>query len=183
MIDDVFSLARSCTRARWFIVTDDDDIEKRALQDGLTCVRDEGVGLNEALTIAAEHLSSLGVETMLVLPMDAPLTTCADLETIFEVGETSDVVVVPSIGDGGTNALLLRPPGAMEPRFGPKSLEGHLQGAERLGLRATVLPVDNLSCDLDTAEDLRSVLETSQGHASATLTWLRQNLIEAQEPD
>lgn len=172
LIDDILTLAHSCDLARWFVVTDDLQVEKIASSAGIGVIRDAGDGLNEALSGAASYLLDAGFASMVVLPMDLPLATCEDVGRILEVGETSDVVVVPSIGDGGTNALYLSPPDSMRSQFGAKSLLAHVDAAEHKGLRVTVLPIDNLACDLDSADDVTTILRTGHGRTGATLDLL-----------
>jgi 2-phospho-L-lactate guanylyltransferase len=61
---------------------------------------------------------------------------------------------VPSDAGGGTNALLLRPPEAIAPAFGPGSFEAHLRAAEAAGVAVQVVTDALLGFDLDTPDDL-----------------------------
>jgi 2-phospho-L-lactate guanylyltransferase (CobY/MobA/RfbA family) len=64
------------------------------------------------------------------------------------------VVVAPSDARDGTNALLLSPPGVIEPAFGPSSLEAHLRAAAAVGASVQVVADPELGFDLDTPDDL-----------------------------
>lgn len=172
LITDVLALASSCSAVSWAVVTDDASLADRVRSEGIVGLVDEGTGLNDAIALAVGTFDEAG--GLLVLPMDLPLATCQDIETILEVGETSDVVIVPSLGDGGTNALLLRPPDAIPAAFGPGSLERHLALAEGAGYRTTVLPLDRLSTDLDTIDDVPSILQASEGQDGATVVLLQK---------
>jgi 2-phospho-L-lactate guanylyltransferase len=65
--------------------------------------------------------------------------------------------VVPDRHGTGTNALLMCPPDAIGPAFGPDSRERHAERARRRNLAATVEELPSLALDLDTAEDLEAL--------------------------
>ncbi|MDQ3646452.1 MAG: hypothetical protein M3345_05885, partial [Actinomycetota bacterium] len=95
------------------------------------------------------------------------------LEDLLDTGATSDVVLVPSTRDGGTNALYLSPPDVITPRFGPASLQAHLALAERLKLRCALLDLPRMALDLDTIEDAGELLERPDHGNSRTVAVLR----------
>ena len=77
----------------------------------------------------------------------------------------------------GTNALVLHPPRAIDPSFGPGSRERHAQLAEEAGASLRVEPVPSLVLDVDTPDDLealRRALEGSLGNAAHTRGLLRR---------
>jgi 2-phospho-L-lactate guanylyltransferase (CobY/MobA/RfbA family) len=61
---------------------------------------------------------------------------------------------VPAIGRGGTNALYLRPPGAITLSFGSDSLAKFRHEAETRGVTFVVHPSDAMALDLDEPGDL-----------------------------
>jgi 2-phospho-L-lactate guanylyltransferase len=86
-------------------------------------------------------------------------------------------VIVPDRHGSGTNGLLLRPPDAIAPSFGPGSRERHAAAAEAAGLRWEVDPLPSLLVDVDTPEDLSEVatlVEERRGLGSQTQGALRQ---------
>jgi len=111
--------------------------------------------LNIALaraTIVAKTYATRGV---LILPVDLPLITSEDLETILEkVGEPPVVVVAPDRCYNGTNALLVCPAGLIEYEYGPGSFERHCERAKEVGARLEICELPSLSLDLDNPEDL-----------------------------
>ena len=163
----------------WWVVSDDDEVLDRAAGAGLYSVRDEGEGLNPALRLGVERVLKAGAASVTIIPADIPLARPEDLRDLLDTAETSDLVVVPSGGDGGTNGLTLRPPDLIAPSFGPGSLQSHVAAAETLGLRCTILALDGLSLDLDTPEDVAALLlahdqhMTSPGHTVRLLKELR----------
>ncbi len=84
----------------------------------------------------------------------ARCSTAAELDAALANLETGSAGVVPDRHGSGTNALLLDPPGAIEPAFGPGSRERHLELAEAAGVRGVLVELPSLALDLDTADDL-----------------------------
>lgn len=158
LANDALSLAARISDLEWWVVSDDVEILGTTAARGFTPLQDPGAGLNEALATAASAVEQRGAEAMLVLPSDIPLAVPDDIIDILDTGATSDAVVVPSFGDGGTNALYLEPPRLLEPRFGPASLDTHLRAAAEIGVRCALLDLPRVSLDIDTADDVRSFL-------------------------
>ena len=124
--------------------------------------RQEGGGLNEGIRLGVSAARVEGAASLLVLPGDLPhltvealdeLLTAADAGVVAAAGGPL-VTIVPSDAGGGTNALLLRPPDAIAPAFGPGSFEAHLRAAEAAGVAVQVVGDATLGFDLDTPDDL-----------------------------
>jgi 2-phospho-L-lactate guanylyltransferase len=73
------------------------------------------------------------------------------------------VVIVPDRHGTGTNALLLTPPNAIEPAFGPGSCRRHILLAEAARVSAEVVEVASLAVDIDTPEDLEALQALAAG--------------------
>ncbi|MPZ68539.1 MAG: 2-phospho-L-lactate guanylyltransferase [Actinobacteria bacterium] len=174
LFDDALELCRGTTHLRWWIVSDDQDVVDQARGRGFETMKDTGSGLNDAITTSARALTEMGASSVTVLPCDIPLATPEDLLDIADTGELSDIVVVPSEGDGGTNALYLRPPEVITPLFGPGSLTRHIRAAERAGLRCSVLPLERLELDLDTPADIDTFLRADPPTTLKTAELLRK---------
>jgi 2-phospho-L-lactate guanylyltransferase len=124
--------------------------------------RQRGEGLNEGIRLGVSAARAEDAASLLVLPGDLPhlsvealdeLLTAADAGVVAAAGGPL-VAIVPSDAGGGTNALLLRPPRAIEPAFGPGSFEAHLRAAEAAGAAVQVVSDPVLGFDLDTPDDL-----------------------------
>ena len=119
-------------------------------------------GLNEGILAARSVASSAGATAILVLPADLPVLETAALDALLEAADAAlaagggqpVVVIAPADARSGTNALLLSPPDAIEPGFGPGSLERHLRAAEAVGASTQLIVDTALGFDLDTPEDL-----------------------------
>lgn len=121
-------------------------------------------GLDAALRVAAARLGRAG--TLLVVTADLPLLRAEDVDAVL--AEDAEVVVAPT-DDGGTGALLRRPPTAITTAYGPDSAARHLRRARTAGLRATSVRRQGLAHDIDTWEDLHRLPRERLGPASAAL--------------
>ncbi|MGH3993293.1 MAG: hypothetical protein ACRDSN_12640, partial [Pseudonocardiaceae bacterium] len=87
------------------------------------------------------------------------------------------VSIVPDRHGTGTNALVLAPPDAIAPSFGPGSLERHVAAAETAGVAHAVEELPTLMLDVDTRDDLAALttaLAGRRGQAPSTRGALRQ---------
>lgn len=157
LLEDALDLCGSAESYSWWVVSDDDAVLEAAQARGFGTVVDPGAGLNAALKAAIAVATSAGATSVTIVPTDVPLAWAGDLQDIADTGATSDVVVVPS-RDGGTNALYMSPGDLMEPLFGEHSFKAHLEAAENLGKRCTILALARLELDIDTIEDVDAFL-------------------------
>jgi 2-phospho-L-lactate guanylyltransferase len=121
---------------------------------GAMAIVETGDDLNIALTQASAVALSAGADAVLMLPSDLPLLTEADLNQLYELAMDEDGVIIAPSHDGGTNALLLRPPQAIVYAFGEGSFARHLTLAAEAGLPAHVYQSATLALDVDRPEDL-----------------------------
>ncbi|HEX2052405.1 MAG TPA: 2-phospho-L-lactate guanylyltransferase [Actinomycetota bacterium] len=133
------------------VVTSDQDAEAVALAFGCALVTDPGTGLNDAIRAGTTAAVAAGADTLLVLPSDVPMVSPDDISALFARPEQ---VVIASSPDGGTNALIRRPPDAVEPAFGPASCHAHRRRAEQADLSWRVLELSSLVLDIDRYSDL-----------------------------
>ena len=115
-------------------------------------------GLNAALTLAREWALGRGAQAVLVVPADLPLLTPADIAAVLDLGRGSrSVVIAPDARGEGTNALLLRPPDAINFAFGPQSFYEHCAQAETSQVALCVHRSPALAFDLDTPADWKQI--------------------------
>lgn len=176
LVHDALELCASSDFLQWSVLSADDEVLAAATDRGLGTFVDEQQGLNAALAAAVAHIRATGAGSVTIVPADVPLAWRGDLADILDTGATSDVVVVPSRRDGGTNALYMSPPGAIEPQFGAGSLVAHVRLAERLGLRCSLLTLARVELDIDTIQDIDAFLDARRPASTRTadvLTALR----------
>jgi 2-phospho-L-lactate guanylyltransferase len=132
-----------------------------------------GGGLNPGLTFAQRYLARrVAVSELVILPADIPLARSDDVCAVVEAlaaTETPRAVLVRS-RDNGTNALALRPPEAIAPRYGRDSADAHRAAAEAAHLDVVELSLERLAFDVDAPEDLVDLAKMPLG--AATAGWL-----------
>lgn len=134
-------------------------------------------GHPEAATLGIVRAKALGAECVVLLPGDCPLLDADELDAALERMHPGRVAVVPDRHGTGTNALLMAPPDAIGPAFGPGSCARHSELAERAGHEVAVEPLASLALDVDTPDDLRAmaaVLESEPGRAPMTAAALQR---------
>ena len=123
--------------------------------------------LNGALTQARDEVMRQGADALIVLPADLPYITPADLLALYQAAVEEEGVVIAPSHDGGTNALVLRPPGCIHFDFGRQSCTNHQRRAVENGLPYTMFESTTLAFDLDQPTDLeRWVAETHATNSS-----------------
>jgi 2-phospho-L-lactate guanylyltransferase len=134
----------------------------------------DDIGHSAAARRGVQAAMERGATRVLLVPGDCPALDPAELDELLEDAEgvaTPDVIVVPDRHGDGTNALLLTPPDAIQPAFGPGSRERHERLAAEAGATCTAIAVPTLGLDVDTVDDLaalRTALEDVRGGASHT---------------
>src|SRR5919107_3053708 len=123
------------------VVTDDAHAESAARGGRVVVLRDrDETGQSDATRIGIQHALESQFERVLLVPGDTPLLDPLEVDGMLTraAAEHLDAVIVPDRAGTGTNALLLRPPDAFAPSFGPGSLERHVAAATAAGLRFRV---------------------------------------------
>ncbi|HKG04396.1 MAG TPA: 2-phospho-L-lactate guanylyltransferase [Conexibacter sp.] len=136
-------------------------------------------GQDQAVVRAAGVARELGAAQVLCLAGDCPLIDPLELETLLGKPRTAErfVVIVPDRHGTGTNGLLLAPPDALEPRYGPDSFARHLELAQVSGMPTEVAEIASIGLDVDTPDDLVALQErlaTRRGGAAHTRGMLHQ---------
>jgi 2-phospho-L-lactate guanylyltransferase len=162
------------------VVTADRVAETAALGERVQVLRDtEEAGQSAAALIGIRYAQSRGFERVLLVPGDTPLLDAGEVAGLLRRADDEGlgVVVVPDRHGQGTNALLLSPPDAIEPSFGPGSRARHVAAARAAKVPCAVVELSTLMLDVDTGEDLAvlaATLEARRGQAPSTRGALRQ---------
>jgi 2-phospho-L-lactate guanylyltransferase len=143
---------------RVLVVAGSDEVADLAKRWGAEVVaepRQEGQNVAAARGIA--RAVEGGADAVLLLSSDLPLVTIDSVRDVLESAARFDApvaVAVEAIGRGGTNALYLRPPGAITLNFGSDSLAKFRREAVTRGVRFVVHHSDAMALDLDEPGDL-----------------------------
>lgn len=125
-------------------------------------------GQSAAAALGIARALERGADRVLLVPGDCPALDPADVARLLDAGES--VVVVPDRHGTGTNALMLAPPDAIEPAFGPGSRASHEALAATAGASCRVLELASLGMDADTPDDLATLRASGRMGARSTAT-------------
>jgi 2-phospho-L-lactate guanylyltransferase len=121
---------------------------------------DEGVGdLNRDVTTAARAAQAKGASELLLVSADLPYLAIDDIAALVAAARDSAVVIAEA-KDGGTNALLLRPPTAIGFAFATHqpSAARHAALARAAGIEPAIVRRPGLARDIDTPADLAALV-------------------------
>jgi 2-phospho-L-lactate/phosphoenolpyruvate guanylyltransferase len=160
MVADVMlALAQTAAIERTILVTREHAVAA-AVREHEPVVLDDPAesGQSAAASLGVRHALAAGFERVLCVPGDCPALDPEELEDLLGA-ESRGVVIVPDRHGAGTNGLLLCPPDAIEPAFGPGSCERHRGLARAAGVAVRVERPSSLLLDVDTGADLAALRE------------------------
>ncbi|MGI8556904.1 MAG: 2-phospho-L-lactate guanylyltransferase [Solirubrobacteraceae bacterium] len=175
MVSDVLAALTVCGSIdATLVVTNEPRVLELAADCGARTARDpEESGQSAAAQVGIQLALAEDFKRVLLVPGDCPALDPAELDELLgaDAGAAPNVVIVPDRHRTGTNALLLDPPDAIAPTFGPGSFRRHRDRAFAVGAEAQVRELASLLLDVDTPRDLealREALDARAGHASRT---------------
>jgi 2-phospho-L-lactate/phosphoenolpyruvate guanylyltransferase len=176
MVDDVL-LALSATDAitQTIVVTGASSAAAAAREHGALVSRDSREqGQSAAVMLGVARALADRFERVLCIPGDCPALDPRELAALLELAPAppaaapgargpASVVIVPDRHGTGTNGLVLTPPDAIAPSFGPGSFSRHLALAREAGVACEVCRPPSLILDIDTGEDLAALRDRLAG--------------------
>ncbi len=173
MVSDVLhGLRRAQGVDKVIVVTGESGAEALARAYDAESIPDDDRGHSHAARSGVDWALEREYDRVLLVPGDCPALDPNEVDELVGGGMSApDVVIVPDRHGEGTNALLLAPPDAIAPSFGPGSRARHEQAAAAAGARWRIAEPRSLVLDVDTAEDLaalRAALDARTGGAAHT---------------
>jgi 2-phospho-L-lactate guanylyltransferase len=171
MVEDVLhTLTASSELTGVLVVTNEPAVAALAETLGAIVEADRTeAGQSAAAGVGIAYALQAGIERVLLIPGDCPALDGEELAALLaHPGGGRVVVVVPDRHGTGTNALLLNPPDAIAPAFGPDSFARHCELADEAGARCETARPSTLLLDIDTPEDLAELLATASERAPRT---------------
>ncbi len=188
MVGDVLCALRDCEAIEaTIVVTREPAVALAARYIGAIVVEDTAeTGQGAAASLGLARALAEGFERALCVPGDCPTLDPAELAALLapepdqngpDDGATPPartrgtlvranttaferaVTIVPDRHGKGTNGLLLSPPDAIAPSFGPDSRARHERLADERGVSCAVARPGSLLLDIDTGEDLAVLRE------------------------
>jgi 2-phospho-L-lactate guanylyltransferase len=165
MVGDVLdALGETASIQRTIVVTREDSVAAAAREIGALTVEDTAeASQSAAVALGVARALADGFERVLCIPGDCPALDPIELDALLERSGAPTVVIVPDRHGSGTNGLLLAPPGAITPSFGPGSRERHTALARAAGIEARIEQPRSLLLDVDTGADLAVLRERLSG--------------------
>jgi 2-phospho-L-lactate guanylyltransferase len=175
MVGDVLSaLTETAAIELTIVVTGEPSVAETARAGagaGATIVIDDTAqeGQSAAVGLGVRRALHAGIERVLCIPGDCPTLDPVELEALLGAREgvhsapSAEVVIVPDRHGTGTNGLLLAPPGAIPPSFGPDSRERHTALALAAGVAVRIEQPPSLLLDIDTGDDLAVLRDRLSG--------------------
>jgi 2-phospho-L-lactate/phosphoenolpyruvate guanylyltransferase len=166
MVADVLSaLAATASIELTIVVTSEQSVALAATELHALVLEDLAEqGQSAAATLGIRRASEQGFSRVLCVPGDCPALDPLELEGLLGVpAEDPAVVILPDRHGSGTNGLLLSPPDAIAPSFGPDSCDRHRALALAGGVPCRVERLPSLLLDVDTGEDLAALTRRLSG--------------------
>jgi 2-phospho-L-lactate/phosphoenolpyruvate guanylyltransferase len=186
---DALGKLRQCRRLdEIVVVTADASVARHTRWLGSQLIeQSEDSGHSQAAEAGVSAALELGADRVAIVPTDCPLMDPAQIDD--RLGRTPRAaLIVPDRHGTGTNALVLSPPDAFQPAFGPDSSARHISRARAAGISFAYEELDSLALDLDTPEDMRALrdallLEPDRALRSAQVLWELGDEAEQDEDD
>ncbi len=167
--------------SRVLVISSDPSVWDIARQNGALVEEEQASrGLNVAVTQGMKIAARNGAPAVLILPVDLPFITTADVDLMISSGlqqrswdqkqtgssasqgnngthvnkESGCVMAVCSDDDGsGTNAIFINSAQEFSFHYGPGSFQSHVQEAQNRGLTVHIVSAPGLKFDLDNEND------------------------------
>jgi 2-phospho-L-lactate/phosphoenolpyruvate guanylyltransferase len=175
LADVLLALAETAAIERTIVVTSEPAAAAAAREHGAIVVADDAEsGQPAAVTLGVRRALAEEFARVLCVPGDCPALDAGELDALLATSPAAaggapgrrehEVVILPDRHGTGTNGLLLTPPDAMAPAFGPGSCERHRELAQAAGIRCRVEPLPSLLLDVDTGADLAALRDRLSAH-------------------
>jgi 2-phospho-L-lactate/phosphoenolpyruvate guanylyltransferase len=164
MLYDVLGALSATAVDGVIVVTAGDKCAAIAREHGAELIADHEQGHNAAAILGVRQAVKRGAERALLVPGDCPALDPGEVDELLARSRNErSVVIVPDRHGTGTNALLITPPDALEPSFGPGSCERHAALAAAADIPHEIVAIPSLALDIDTPEDLVALGELPDG--------------------
>jgi 2-phospho-L-lactate guanylyltransferase (CobY/MobA/RfbA family) len=135
-------------------------------------------GLNPSIDAAAAELAVGADDVLLVVLGDVAGAEASELQTLIDACDRPGIALAPS-SDGGTSALVRRPPDVIPARFGRNSAAAHRAAAADANVPCLELALPSLTIDID---DIADVLAFRASPRAAAHTRAELDALDAELP-
>lgn len=163
MLRDILNTADRVQELEPFVVTPDEEVKALMEKRGVEVLLEPDIGLNRALEMAIGQSIDDGFDQVLILPVDVPFVKPKNLRDILDLAFGDQCVVITPSEENGTNALLMRPPDAIDLEFGGESFPEHLDEVRSRDLNLEIYRSGRVERDLDEPENLVKIETLGKG--------------------
>lgn len=159
MLEDVLKAVK-CSMVRHIaVIGSDQTVKGLAHNFGVTYLNEKQHELNEAVKQATEWCILNDADSVLILPADIPLILPEDVNQIIQLCTEASFLVISPSRNGGTNAMLQKPPNVIATHFGANSFRKHEIEALHKGVPTRVYRSERVALDIDSPEDIENLLK------------------------
>lgn len=159
MLEDVLKAVKCSMVCQTVVISSDRTVKELANNFGVSCLKERKHELNQAVKQATEWCIQNNANSVLILPADIPLIIPEDINRIVKLCPKGTSVVISPSQNGGTNALLQKPPDLIPTHFGPNSFRKHKTEALHKGILAKVYRSKRVATDIDSPKDIEKLLK------------------------
>jgi 2-phospho-L-lactate guanylyltransferase len=161
LINTISVLNNSSSITNIVVVSSDEgamEIARRTDAKFLKETKDHGV--NAAIALADDYSSENRAQATMVIPVDLPLLTAADVNMMCRNAKSPErcLVISPSIRYDGSNALLRKPSRLLKTHYDEDSFNAHIRAATQFGIPIKVFLSPRIMKDLDSIEDIKILM-------------------------
>jgi len=175
MLEDVLTILDSINSITKIIITtsmkNNINIKKYPKAE---IIYDCAADINESLFNAIDYCKKFNTDQILILPSDIPLITPADIIELLntKIKSNSDIIIVPSNRNDGTNSLLFNSDLNIKTYFGKNSFKLHKSEYSH-HFKTKIVKIFRIGIDIDIVEDLKVFLEYSKSITNYSLAYLQ----------
>ncbi len=138
----------------------EEELSENLKKDIIFIHEKDNTGVNNAVEIADSFIKSKGFTSSIIIPIDLPLLSSDDILKIIEFSRDFEkcVCIVPSNRFDGTNILLRKPNAIINTYYDDDSFYNHVKTTLDKELFLKIFYDEKLMMDLDTVEDIISIL-------------------------
>jgi 2-phospho-L-lactate guanylyltransferase len=169
MLEDVLRAVKRSIVYQIVVISSDPVVQRFTCNFGVTVLQEKEQGLNKAIMQATQWCVQKDAELVLIILADIPLLKPEDVNEIVNLSSEKICIVISPSRNGGTNALMQKPPNIIPMSFGPNSFRKHLAEASARGVPSRVYLSQRVALDIDSVKDMEYLLRNGKKTASNQL--------------
>ncbi len=182
MLRDVLAALKSSARVSGIVVVSKEPAARELADEfGAYYLAEDANDLSLAVAQGGAYVAALGATSMLMVPGDVPLLVAGEVDRLIDAhGERRGLTLAPDRDAAGTNGLIASPVNLIPFCYGINSFQAHADAARLADAPVRVLELEGLALDIDTLEDIRSLM--AYDRPSAALRYLGDIEVESRLP-